>query len=52
MFEKMSKCCPGQGDAPDFSAMKGAMMKNMMGMCCAPKSTDTKGETESTEKVQ
>ena len=50
MFEKMSKCCPGQGDAPDFSAMKGAMIKNMMGMCCAPKTTDTKGETESTEK--
>ena len=50
MFEKMSKCCPGQGDAPDFSAMKGAMMKNMMGMCCAPKATDTNEETESTEK--
>lgn len=50
MFEKMSKCRPGQGDAPDFSAMKGAMMKNMMEMCCAPKATDTKEETESTEK--
>ncbi len=50
MFEKMSKCCPGQGDAPDFSAMKGAMMKNMMEMCCGSKTTDTKGETESTEK--
>jgi hypothetical protein len=60
MFEKMSKCCPGQGDAPDFSAMKGAMMKNMMEMCCGTKTTDTKkdtelqkeqeGETESTEK--
>ena len=60
MFEKMNKCCPGQGDSPDFSAMNGAMMKNMMEMCCGPKTTDTKqdtelqkeqeGETESTEK--
>ncbi len=30
MFEKMSKCCPGQGDSIDFSTMKGVMMKNMM----------------------
>lgn len=60
MFEKMSKCCPGQGDASDFSAMKGAMMKNMMKMCCGPKTNDikedtelqkeSKGKTESTEK--
>ena len=59
MFEMMSKCCPGQGDSPDFSAMKGAMMKNMKEMCCGPKTTDTKNtelqkeqeeETESTEK--
>jgi hypothetical protein len=50
MFEKMGKCFPGQGDTPDFSAMKGAMMKNMMEMCCAPKATDTNEETESTEK--
>ncbi len=60
MFEKMSKCCPGQGDSPDFSAMKGVMMNNMMEMCCGPKTTYTKwdtelqkeqeGETESTEK--
>ena len=42
MFEKMSKCCPGQGDSPDFSAMKGGMMKKMMEMCCPPKATDTK----------
>jgi hypothetical protein len=50
MFEKMSKCCPGQGDSPDFSAMKGAMMKNMMEMCCGPKTTDIKEDTESSEK--
>ena len=50
MFEKMSKCCPGQGDAPDFSAMQGAMMKNMMEMCCGSKATETKKETESTAK--
>jgi hypothetical protein len=60
MFEKMSKCCPGQVDSTDFSAMKGAMMKNMMEMCCPPKTADTKedtelqknqeGETESTEE--
>ncbi len=60
MFEKMSKCCPGQGDAAGFSAMKGAMMKNMMEMCCPPKTAGTKedtelqkeqeGATESTEK--
>jgi hypothetical protein len=47
MFEKMSKCCPGQGDSPDFSAMKGAMMKNMMEMCCRATASDTKGETDS-----
>ena len=47
MFEKMSKCCPGQGDSPDFSAMKGAMMKNMMEMCCGPIATDTKGDADS-----
>ena len=60
MFEKMNKCCPGQGDATDFSAMKDSMMKNMMEMCCGPKTTDTnedselqkeqEGDTESTEK--
>ena len=47
MFEEMSKCCPGQGDSPDFSAMKGAMMKNMMEMCCKPIATDTKGNADS-----
>ena len=46
MFEKMSKCCPGQGDSPDFAAIKGAMMKNIMGMCCGPTKTDTKQDTE------
>jgi hypothetical protein len=46
MFEMMSKFCPGQGDATDFSAMKGAMMKNMMEMCCPPKTADTKEDTE------
>ncbi len=50
MFKKMSKCCPGQGDATDFSAMKGTMMKNMMEMCCGHKATDTKRSAESTEK--
>jgi len=59
MFEKMGKCCPGQGDSFDFSIMKGVMMKNMMEKCCPPKTADTKedtelqkekeGETESTE---
>lgn len=47
MFEKMSKCCPGQGDSPDFSAMKGTMMKNMMEMCCGHTATDTKGDADS-----
>ncbi len=46
MFEKMGKCFPGQGDATDFSAMKSAMMKNMMEMCCPPKTTDTKGDAD------
>ena len=60
MFEKMGKCFPDQGDATDFSAMKGGMMKKMMEMCCPPKTADTKedtelqkeqeGETESTEE--
>jgi len=46
MFEKMSNCCPGQGDSTDFSTMKGAMMKNMMEMCCGPKTTDAKGDAD------
>jgi len=46
MFEKMGNCFPGQGDATDFSAMKGGMMKKMMEMCCPPKATDTKEDTE------
>ncbi len=45
MFEMMSKCCPGQGDSPDFSAMKGAMMKNMMETCCGVKTTDSQNGT-------
>ncbi len=51
MFEKMGKCFPGQGDATDFSAMKGAMMKNMMEMCCPPKTADTK-EDDDLQKEQ
>ncbi len=46
MFEMMGKCFLGQGDATDFSAMKGDMMKKMMEMCCPPKTADTKEETE------
>ncbi len=46
MFEKMGKCFPGQGDSTDFSGMKGDMMKKMMEMCCGPKTTDTKEDTE------
>ena len=47
MFEEMSKFCSGQSDSPDFSSMKGAMMKNMMEMCCRPIATDTKGDAGS-----
>ena len=47
MLEKMGKCCPGQDDSFDFSAMKGGTMKNMMEMCCGPKKTDTKEDTGS-----
>ena len=46
MFEKMSKCFPGQGDATDFSAMKDNMMKKMMEMCCPPKPAKEKEDTE------
>jgi hypothetical protein len=46
MFEKMSKCSSGQGDAPDFSAMKRGMMKKMMEMCCPIRASDTKENTE------
>jgi len=42
MFEKMGQCFPGQGDATDFSATKNNMMKNMMEMCCGPKTVDAK----------
>ena len=45
MFEKMSKCFPGQNGPADFSAMKDGMMKKMMEMCCPPKATDTKENT-------
>ena len=45
MFEKMSKCLPGQDGPVDFSAMKDGMMKRMMEMCCPPKATDTKENT-------
>ena len=47
MFEKMRKCSPGQGDSPDFSDMKDAMMKNMMEMCYGSTATDTKGDADS-----
>ena len=50
MFEKMGKCLPGQGDATDFSVMKGDMMKHMMEMCCSPKTASTKEETELQKK--
>ncbi|UCD33456.1 MAG: hypothetical protein JSV38_06195 [Desulfobacterales bacterium] len=46
MFEKMSKCCPGQGDSPDFSALKDDMMKKMMEICYPPRATDTKEDNE------
>jgi len=46
MFEKMGQCFPGQGDATDFSATKGNMMKNMMEMCCGPKTVDTKEDAK------
>lgn len=50
MCEKMSKCCPGQGDSFDFSAMKGVMTKNMMERCCGPTATDTKRHADSQNK--
>ena len=46
IFEKMSKCFPGQDGSTDFSSMKGNMMKKMMEMCCPPKTTDIKESTE------
>ncbi|MFC1813009.1 hypothetical protein ACFL03_09985 [Thermodesulfobacteriota bacterium] len=46
MFETMSKCFPGQGDATDFSAMKDLMMKKMMEMCCPPEPAKAKEDTE------
>jgi len=50
MFEKMSKCFPSQDGSAAFSAMKDGMMKKMMEMCCPPKTTGTKEDTESSEK--
>ena len=47
MFEKMSKCFPGQDGSTDFSSMKDGMMKKMMEMCCGPIATDTKGDADS-----
>ena len=45
MFETKCECFSGQGDSTDFSAMKEAMMKNMMEMCCGSKAEDTKTDT-------
>ncbi len=42
MFEKMNKCCIGQDDFSDFSARKGARMKNMMEVYCRRKTADNK----------
>lgn len=52
MFEKMSKCCPDQDDATDFTTMKEGMMKNMMGMCCGHKKTDTKGDADLKKEME
>ena len=46
MFETMSQCFQGQGDAIDFSAMRDSMMKKMMEMCCPAKPTKAEEETE------
>ncbi|MBT8356783.1 MAG: hypothetical protein HKO79_07875 [Desulfobacterales bacterium] len=46
MFQKMGQCFPGQGDITDISATKDSMMKNMMEMCCGPKTADTKESTK------
>jgi hypothetical protein len=42
MFEMMNKCCPGQSNSTDLSAMMSGMMKNMMEMCCGSKTEDIK----------
>lgn len=46
MFEMMNKCCPGQSDSTDFSAMMSGMMKNMMEMRCGSKTEDIKVDIE------
>lgn len=46
MFEKMSKCCPSQGDSFDFSTMK----KHMTESCCGSTATDTKRHDDSLNK--
>ena len=46
MFEKMSKCFSDKDGSTDFSSMKGDMMKIMMEMCCPPKTTDIKENTD------
>ena len=45
MFETKCECFSGQDDNNNFSAMKEAMMKNMMEMCCGSKAEDTKMDT-------
>jgi hypothetical protein len=40
MFEGMSKCCTGQDGSIDCSAM----IKGMMGTCCALKTENTRDE--------
>ncbi len=46
MFEKMSKCFPGQDGSTASFAMKDNMMKKMMEICCPPKATNIKENTE------
>lgn len=43
MYEMMKKCCPGQSESADFSAM----MKGMKEMCCGPATENNKVEAES-----
>ena len=46
MFEKMSKCFPGQDGSTASFAMKDNMMKKMMEMCCPSKPVKAKEDTE------
>jgi hypothetical protein len=45
MFQEMTKCCADKGGFTDCPATMEEMMKEMMQMCCRPKTDSTKEDS-------